>query len=165
MTASAELRASAPRPYNLIAELTYRCPLRCPYCSNPVQLDNYPDALSAEDWCRILREAAALGVVHVGLTGGEPTLRQDLEVIVSEASRQSLYSHLITAGFPVDRERLGELKRLGLCSVQLSVQDSDPAESDRIAGAKSFEKKRAFADAARALELPLILNVVLHRQN
>ncbi len=165
MTSASEGSDLATRPYNLIAELTYRCPLRCPYCSNPLELDRFPAALSTEDWCRVLREAAELGVVHVGLTGGEPSLRTDLEPIVAEASARSLYTHLVTAGFPIDHERLAGLKEQGLCSVQLSVQDSDPAESDRIAGAKSFPKKRAFAEAARALDLPLILNVVLHRQN
>ena len=69
------MSASAPRPFNLIAELTYRCPLRCIYCSNPVDYAASRDALDAKTWCRVFREAADLGSVHVGLTGGEPTLR------------------------------------------------------------------------------------------
>jgi pyrroloquinoline quinone biosynthesis protein E len=89
---------SAPRPYNLVAELTYRCPLRCAYCSNPVAFRGIPDALDTAAWCRVFREAAALGVVHVGLTGGEPTLRADLDELVRGAAETGLYTHLVTAG-------------------------------------------------------------------
>lgn len=156
---------SAPRPFNLIAELTYRCPLRCPYCSNPLDLAAHPDALDAAAWARAFREARALGVVHVGLTGGEPTLRRDLPEIVAAASRETLHVHLVTAGVPIDAAGLEGLAREGLGSVQLSVQDAEAAASDRLAGAPVFEKKLAFARAVRALGLPLTLNVVLHRTN
>ena len=143
---------SIPRLYNLIAELTYRCPLRCPYCSNPLALSDYQDALDTEDWCRVFREAAELGVVHLGLTGGEPSLRDDLEDLVAEASRLDLYTHLVTAGLPLDGEGLERLKKAGLCSVQLSIQDSERERSDRIAGTRSFERKKAFAgEVARLL--------------
>jgi len=156
---------SAPRPWNLIAELTYRCPLRCPYCSNPLDLAAHPDGLDAEAWADAFREARALGVVHVGLTGGEPTLRRDLPAIVSAAAAADLHVHLVTAGVPIDADGLAALQRAGLGSVQLSVQDAEAERSDRIAGAPVFAKKLAFARAARALRLPLTLNVVLHREN
>ena len=95
-----------PRPYTLVAELTYRCPLRCVYCSNPLDWAGHTDALSTEDWLRVLREAEELGVVQVNLTGGEPLLRDDLEALVEEAQRLELYTNLITSGIPLARERL-----------------------------------------------------------
>jgi pyrroloquinoline quinone biosynthesis protein E len=156
---------SAPRPYNLIAELTYRCPLRCVYCSNPVGYRAVRDALDGAAWSRVFEEAAALGAVHVGLTGGEPTLHPDLEQIVAGAARASLYSHLVTAGITLDRDRLAALVREGLRSVQLSIQDALAAASDEIAGIECFDTKLAFAEAVRELGLPLTLNVVLHRHN
>jgi pyrroloquinoline quinone biosynthesis protein E len=156
---------SAPRPYNLIAELTYRCPLRCVYCSNPIDYRAARDALDGEAWSRVLREAAALGAVHVGLTGGEPMLHPDLERIVAAASAASLYSHLVTAGTTQGRDGLAALARAGLRSVQLSIQDADGAASDEIAGAACFATKLAFADSVRELGIPLTMNVVLHRHN
>lgn len=155
----------APRPYNLIAELTYRCPLRCPYCSNPVDHATTKDGLDAAAWARVMREAGELGVLHVGLTGGEPTTRTDLEEIIAAAADAQLFTHLVTAGMPVDPERLAKLARAGLRSVQLSLQDALPEESDRIAGTPSFDRKLAIARATRELGLPLVLNVVLHRHN
>ena len=153
------------RPYNLVAELTYRCPLRCVYCSNPLDFRGFAEKLSAEDWCRVFAEAAALGTVHVGLTGGEPSARADLPEIVAGVAEAGLYSHLVTAGTPIDAEGLGELVRVGLRSVQLSFQDSSEAGAAEIAGGDFFEKKLAFAEAVRSLGLPLTINVVLHRRN
>jgi pyrroloquinoline quinone biosynthesis protein E len=156
---------TAPRVYNLIAELTYRCPLRCVYCSNPLGYRAVRDALDGDAWSRVFGEAAALGAVHVGLTGGEPTLHPDLEAIVAGAARASLYSHLVTAGTTLDRDGLVALARAGLRSVQLSIQDTEAAASDAIAGTECFAAKLAFAAAVRELALPLTLNVVLHRHN
>ncbi|TMA35630.1 MAG: pyrroloquinoline quinone biosynthesis protein PqqE [Deltaproteobacteria bacterium] len=156
---------SEPRPYNLIAELTYRCPLRCVYCSNPLGYRAVRDALDGAAWARVFGEAAALGAVHVGLTGGEPTLHPDLEEIVAGAARASLYSHLVTAGTTLDRDGLAALARAGLRSVQLSIQDADAAASDEVAGAECFAAKLAFADSVRELGIPLTINVVLHRHN
>lgn len=156
---------TAPRPYNLVAELTYRCPLRCAYCSNPLGHAAVRDGLDAEAWGRVFREAADLGVVHVGLTGGEPTVRPDLAAIVRAASAAGHYTHLVTAGMPLPPEDLGALVEAGLRSVQLSIQDSRPETSDRFAGVAAFERKLAFAAAVRRLDLPLALNVVLHREN
>jgi pyrroloquinoline quinone biosynthesis protein E len=156
---------SAPRPFNLVAELTYRCPLRCVYCSNPVDYAASRERLDADDWCRVFREAAELGTLHAGLTGGEPTLRTDLPQIVRGAADAGLFAHLVTAGTTCDRGALEELQRHGLRSVQLSLQDSIAGPSDEIAGATAFDRKLAFAADVRALELPMILNVVLHRGN
>jgi len=156
---------AAPRPWNLIAELTYRCPLRCPYCSNPLDHAEIRDGLDTAAWGRVFREAAALGVVHVGLTGGEPSARRDLEAIVRAAAEAGLYPHLVTAGVPLDPSGLAKLAGAGLRSVQLSVQDATAERSDAIAGTACFERKLAIARAARALGLALTLNVVLHRRN
>ncbi len=155
----------APRPYNLIAELSYRCPLRCPYCSNPLDWAETRDSLDTDAWCRVMREASALGVLHVGLTGGEPSVRSDLEDIVAAAAGAQLFTHLVTAGLPLDEDRLEALARVGLRSVQLSIQDALPEASDHIAGTTSFERKLAIARKTRALGLPLVVNVVLHRHN
>jgi pyrroloquinoline quinone biosynthesis protein E len=156
---------TTPAPLNLIAELTYRCPLQCPYCSNPLDLRSRREALSADDWGRVFDEAAALGVVHVGLTGGEPSARADLEAIVERAVAADLYPHLVTAGVPLDGERLTRLADLGLRSVQVSLQAADEATSDRIAGAACFAAKLALCERVHELGLALTLNVVLHRHN
>ncbi len=155
----------APAPLNLIAELTYRCPLQCPYCSNPLDLSAHREALSAADWGRVFEESAALGVVHVGLTGGEPSTRRDLEEILERAVAADLYTHLVTAGVPLDPSRLEELARLGLRSVQISIQDATPESSDYIAGTKSFEQKIALCEKTHELGLALTINCVLHRHN
>lgn len=155
----------APRPWNLIAELTYRCPLRCPYCANPTNLDDFPATLDAAAWADVFRQAAELGVVHVGLTGGEPSVRRDLEEIVEAAAAAEHHVHLVTAGLPLDGVRLAGLVAGGLASLQLSIQDAEAEASDRIAGAPSWDRKISLAEAARELQLPLTLNVVLHREN
>lgn len=155
----------APRPFNLVAELTYRCPLRCPYCSNPLDHASLRDRLDAPAWASLFASASELGVVHVGLTGGEPSARSDLEQIVHGAAEAGLYPHLVTAGRPLTPDRLSDLRTAGLRSVQLSFQDAEPEASDRIAGTQSFTAKLELAHAVRRLGLPLILNVVLHREN
>lgn len=153
-------------PIGLLAELTHRCPLACPYCSNPLELTARERELSTEVWLRVLDEAAALGVLQLHLSGGEPTLRTDLEAIVARARALELYSNLITAGVGVSERRLEALAEAGLDHVQLSVQDVDPEGCDRIGGFKgSLARKVAFARAVRALGLPLTLNAVVHRHN
>jgi pyrroloquinoline quinone biosynthesis protein E len=156
---------TAPRPYTLIAELTHRCPLRCPYCSNPLDLAAHRAELTTDEWCRVFEDAAALGVVQLHLTGGEPLARRDLEALVAKARALDLYVNLITSGVPLERSRLDALARAGLDALQLSVQDVDATASDRIAGFTCFEEKMQVAAWARELDLPLTLNVVLHRDN
>ena len=154
-----------PRPFALLAELTYRCPLKCPYCSNPLELSRYRQELDTETWLRVLREAAELGVVQVHFSGGEPLLRGDLGELVAEARRCDLYSNLSTGATLADEARLEELRRAGLDALQVSVLDSNPQGNDWLAGAPSFEKKQEAILAARRVGLPVTLNVVLHRHN
>ena len=155
----------APRPYTLVAELTYACPLHCVYCCNPVDFARHHDALEGDDWRRVLREAEQLGVVQVNFTGGEPLLRRDLEVLVEQARALDLYTNLITSGIPLERERLVRLRQLGLDNVQVSIQDARSAESDRIAGREAFQGKLRVARWVKELGFSLTVNVVLHRQN
>src|SRR5215211_794037 len=156
-----------PRPFTLIAELSYQCPLHCPYCSNPLDIgaEKYRRELETEHWIRTFREAQALGVLQLALSGGEPMLRRDL-VELCEGSRDAgLYSSLITAGTLFTRERAEALKLAGLDHVQISIQSPNAEENDRIAGNRSFEKKIAAARFAKELDFPLTINCVLHRQN
>ncbi len=157
--------AATYRPYTLVAELTYACPLRCVYCSNPIDYARHGAQLDTEAWLRVLNDAEALGVVQVNLTGGEPLLRKDLEALVAEAERLELYTNLVTSAIPATRERLEGLKRLGLDNVQISVQDVEAAAADRIAGRRVFERKLRAARWVKELGLPLTLNIVLHREN
>jgi len=153
------------RPYTLIAELTYRCPLRCPYCSNPVDWARRRNELDTETWRRVFREAEDLGVVQLNLTGGEPLLRDDLEQLIEAARQLDLYTNLITSGIPLTRTRLERFRALGLDNVQISVQDVTAAASDRIAGYASFEQKLEVSRWVKELGMPLTLNTVLHREN
>src|SRR4051812_14840346 len=107
------------RPFTLIAELTYRCPLHCPYCSNPLDHARALSELTTEQWCRVFGEAEELGVVQLHLTGGEPLARKDLADLVRRARELDLYTNLITSGVPLSRDRLLELKDAGLDAVQL----------------------------------------------
>jgi pyrroloquinoline quinone biosynthesis protein E len=162
MTASA---VETPRPYTLVAELTYRCPLACGYCSNPLDLARHSAELDTAGWRQVFADAAALGVLQANLTGGEPLVRPDLTELVAAAHAQQLYTNLITSGIPADRGRLAELAGAGLDSIQLSVQDVDPHGAAWIAGRDDLDAKLEMAAAARALGLPLTLNVVIHRGN
>ncbi len=156
-----------PKPFSLVAELTYRCPLRCPYCSNPLnwQGDAYRQELATEDWLRVIQEARQLGVLQLGLTGGEPLLRNDLEILVETAAELGLYTTLVTAGTLLTTQRATKLREVGLDHIQISIQDSRSIESDRIAGVRSFEQKIAAAKLVKELGFPLTLNFVLHRHN
>ncbi|MDI3306823.1 MAG: pyrroloquinoline quinone biosynthesis protein PqqE [Acetobacteraceae bacterium] len=158
--------APVPAPLGLLAELTHRCPLRCPYCSNPLELVRATAELDAATWGRIFIEAAELGVLQVHLSGGEPMSRRDLPEILRHAVKAGLYTNLITSGVVADARRLAELATIGLDHVQLSVQDALPDFADRIAGyAGGHARKLEFARAVRAAGLPLTLNAVVHRQN
>jgi pyrroloquinoline quinone biosynthesis protein E len=153
-------------PLALLVELTHRCPLRCPYCSNPVALARASDELSEREWCRVLREAAALGVLQVHFSGGEPMARRDLAGLIAAASEHGLYSNLITSGTLGGAAEIAAFAEAGLKHVQLSFQDFAPDNNDRIAGlAGAHARKTAFATAVRAAGLPLTLNMVVHRQN
>jgi PqqA peptide cyclase len=151
-------------PYTLVAELTHRCPLACPYCSNPARLVRAQDELKADDWLRVLDESRLLGVMQMHLTGGEPLARSDLETIAARARALDLYVNLVTSGVPLERSRLERLAP-SLDHVQLSVQDADGASSDLVAGTPSFDAKMQAAAWIKEMGLPLTLNVVVHRAN
>jgi pyrroloquinoline quinone biosynthesis protein E len=153
------------RLYTLIAELTYRCPLRCPYCSNPLDFSQQRAELDTEQWQRVFTQAEELGALQLNLTGGEPLLRDDLELLVGHARSLELFVNLITSGLPLERPRLEALVAAGLSGVQVSLQDAVREGSERIAGTASFEQKLAVARWVKELGLPLTLNVVLHREN
>ncbi|HEV7267586.1 MAG TPA: pyrroloquinoline quinone biosynthesis protein PqqE [Falsiroseomonas sp.] len=153
-------------PLALLAELTHRCPLRCPYCSNPVELTRASAELTTAEWGRVFREAAALGCLQVHLSGGEPTARRDIVDLTAAAHAAGLYTNLITAGVLLDAPLMARLKDAGLDHVQLSVQDADPAGAERIGGLKgAAARKEAAARITRDAGLPLTLNAVVHRRN
>ena len=155
---------TAPRPYALLAELSYRCPLHCPYCSNPTRARNDGE-LTTDEWHRVLREAAELGVLQVGFSGGEPLVRRDLAELVRGAREATLYTNLITSGVGLDEARASELRESGLDSVQLSFQSDDADLADEIAGVRAHQRKLAAASFIRAAGISLSLNFVIHRRN
>ena len=162
------MTSAPPRPGPplwLLAELTYRCPLHCVFCFNPIDFASHADELGTEDWLRVLREGRELGAVQLGLSGGEPLLRDDLEVIVAEARRLGFYSNLLTSGVGLTRERAHALKRAGLDHVQLSFQDSTREMNDFLSHTKTFELKSRVARLIKDEGWPMVMNVVLHRMN
>jgi len=153
------------QPQALIAEITHRCPLHCVYCSNPLAMRPRGDEMPAEVWTRIFREAAALGVLHLHLTGGEPLLRPDLEELVRAGRAANLYINLITSGIGLSERKLDALIAAGLDHLQLSFQDADEAPADEFAGARVHARKLALAKIAGARQIGFTLNAVVHRQN
>ncbi len=153
-------------PLALLAELTHRCPLQCPYCSNPVQLGGASGELGTAEWQDVLGQAAAIGALQVHFSGGEPAARRDLAALVSHAVEVGLYTNLITSGVTLDEARLAALAEAGLDHVQISFQDADEANGDRVAGLRGAQrKKREVAALVRRAGLPLTVNLVVHRQN
>lgn len=153
-------------PLGLILELTHRCPLQCPYCSNPLALERAHDELPAAIWLDVLDQAAALGVMQVHFSGGEPTAYQALPRLVARAADRGMYTNLITSGVTLDRARLARLAEAGLDHVQISFQDVQPDSADRIAGyAGAHARKLAAAARVREAGLALTLNFVVHRHN
>jgi pyrroloquinoline quinone biosynthesis protein E len=177
----------APRPYALLAEITYRCPLHCPYCSNPVGVLSADleggapltaleagsqelapprrTELTTDEWKRVIRHAAKLGVLQIGFSGGEPLARRDLAELVRAAREAKLYTNLITSGIGLDNDRVRALRDAGLDSVQLSFQSNDADLADEIAGATAHQRKLDAAAKIRAAGIPLSLNFVIHRRN
>ncbi len=161
---------AAPTAYGLplavLAELTHRCPLQCPYCSNPLELETSGAELTTEEWCRVMTELADLGVLQIHFSGGEPAVRKDLVALVRHATEVGLYSNLITSGVMLTKARLVELADAGLAHVQISFQGAEPGVADRVGGFRGgHAKKLEVARWARALDLPLTVNAVVHRQN
>jgi PqqA peptide cyclase len=163
--AEAGSASAASKPLWLLAELTYRCPLQCPYCSNPVELARYKDELTTEEWLRVLREARALGAAQLGFSGGEPLVRRDLEVLIAEARRLGYYTNLITSGVGMDEARVRAFREAGLDHIQISFQASSAELNDFLGGTHSFAHKTAMARAIKRYGYPMVLNVVVHRDN
>jgi pyrroloquinoline quinone biosynthesis protein E len=156
---------SAPRPYTLVAELTYRCPLRCVYCSNPVEFHRARNELSTGEWQRAFSQAAELGVMQLHLSGGEPVLRADLVELIQHARANDLYTNLITGGTLLDEPRLRRFREAGLDHIQLSIQGAARESAEIVAGIRSHRKKLEVAELIRKVGFPLTLNVVIHRLN
>jgi PqqA peptide cyclase len=153
-------------PLGLLAELTHRCPLGCPYCSNPIALESHADEIDTATWAQVFAEAADLGVLQVHLSGGEPTARRDIVEITAEAHRAGLYTNLITSAVALTEKKLAALAEAGLDHVQISIQDADAVSADRIAGYDgAYARKRAVAKEVVRLGIPLTVNAVIHRAN
>lgn len=153
-------------PLWLLAELTYRCPLQCPYCSNPVDIAAAGEELDTQGWIEVFRQARALGAVQLGFSGGEPLVRQDLELLVAEARAMGYYTNLITSGVGLTPERVKQLRAAGLDHIQISFQATDSEMSALLSGSKkAFEHKLEMAKAVKAEGYPMVLNFVLHRHN
>ncbi|HEY9068139.1 MAG TPA: pyrroloquinoline quinone biosynthesis protein PqqE [Burkholderiaceae bacterium] len=156
---------STSGPLWLLAELTYRCPLHCLFCSNPIDYAQYRDELTTDDWVRVLHEARDLGAVQLGFSGGEPLLRDDLEVLVAQAHRMGYYTNLITSGVGLTEARATALKAAGLDHVQLSFQDSSRDLNDFLSSTRTFDLKSKVAATIKRHGYPMVLNCVLHRYN
>lgn len=152
-------------PYSLLAELTHACPLQCAYCSNPVDLRARFEELSTNEWKSIIAQAARMGVLQIHFSGGEPLIRKDLEELVYTATQVGLYSNLITSGISLTRQRMGTLAAAGIKAVQISVQDIDNNSMEEIIGLKALQGKLDACAYVRESDLPLTVNVVLHRHN
>ncbi len=152
-------------PLWLLAEVTYKCPLHCVFCYNPVDYTRYGEELSTDDWLRVLRQGRELGATQLGFSGGEPLMRDDLEIMVSEARKLGYYSNLITSGIGLNEKRIAAFKEGGLDHIQLSFQDSTREMNDFLSSTKTFELKQKVAKLIKQYDYPMVLNCVLHRHN
>jgi pyrroloquinoline quinone biosynthesis protein E len=162
---SASSRAKINNPLWLLAEVTYKCPLHCVFCYNPVDYTRFGPELSTDDWLKVLRESREIGATQLGFSGGEPLVRDDLEVLVAEARRLGYYSNLITSGVGLNEKRIAAFKEGGLDHIQLSFQDSTREMNDFLSSTKTFELKSRVAKLIQQYDYPMVLNVVLHRMN
>ena len=153
------------QPLWLLAELTYRCPLHCVFCYNPVQLKQASSELTTAEWVEVMRQARQLGAAQLGFSGGEPLVRDDLEELVQEAHRLGYYTNLITSGVGLTPARAQRLKDAGLDHVQLSFQDSTRELNDFLSHTKTFDLKKKVAQTIKANDWPMVMNCVLHRHN
>lgn len=152
-------------PRWLLAELTYRCPLQCPYCSNPVDYANHTEELSTDEWKRVFSEARAMGAVQLGLSGGEPLIRDDLDELIRHARSLGFYINLISSGYGLTEEKVASLKTAGLDHIQISIQAPEKSLNDFLAGTESFEQKKRVAGFIKSQGYPMVLCVVIHRHN
>ncbi len=163
-----ETAGSAKQPGNplwLLAEITYKCPLHCVFCYNPTDYTQYGPELNTEEWLKVLREGRELGATQLGFSGGEPLVRDDLEILVAEARKLGYYTNLITSGIGLTEKRIAAFKEGGLDHIQLSFQDSTREMNDWLSSTKTFELKKRTAELIQKYDYPMVLNVVLHRHN
>lgn len=163
--AGSETENNITPPLWLLAELTYRCPLQCPYCSNPVEIAKYQNEISTEDWVRVMQQARKMGATQLGFSGGEPLVRRDLEELIQEARHLGYYTNLITSGVGMDEDRVKRFKDAGLDHIQISFQASNEELNNFIGGTKSFQHKKEMARVVKEYEYPMVLNIVIHRKN
>ena len=157
---------AAGPPLWLLAELTYDCPLHCPYCSNPTEMGDIKDELSTQQWLKVFTEARAMGAVQLGFSGGEPLLRKDLEILVKHARELGFYTNLITSGIGLTEKRIAKLKQAGLDHIQISFQGADPEVNDAIAGrGNAYQQKFKMAQSVKDQGYPMVLNFVISKQN
>jgi PqqA peptide cyclase len=157
--------SSPPKPLWLLAELTYKCPLQCPYCSNPLDIARYKDELTTDEWVRVFQQARAMGAVQLGFSGGEALVRKDLEILIEEAHKLGFYTNLLTSGVGMDEQRIRAFKEAGLDHIQISFQASSEEINNFIAGNNSFQHKLEMARLVKEYEYPMVLCFVLHRHN
>ncbi|THG71058.1 pyrroloquinoline quinone biosynthesis protein PqqE [Pseudomonas sp. A-1] len=153
-------------PLWLLAELTYRCPLQCPYCSNPLDFAQHKEELSTEQWIEVFRQARELGAAQLGFSGGEPLVRQDLAELIRAARELGYYTNLITSGIGLTEARIAEFAEAGLDHIQISFQAADEEVNNLLAGSqKAFAHKLEMARAVKKHGYPMVLNFVTHRHN
>ncbi len=163
MAGSNNLKITPPRW--LLAELSYKCPLQCPYCSNPLDYAKHSSEINTEDWKRVLSQARKMGAVQLGFSGGEPLTRQDLPELVQHARQLGYYSNLITSGYGLTEDKIIQLKEAGLDHIQVSIQASSQELNDHLAGTESYQTKREVAHLVKKHGYPMVLCVVIHREN
>lgn len=153
-------------PLWLLAELTYRCPLQCPYCSNPLEFAAIKNELTTEQWRDVFKQSREMGAVQLGFSGGEPLVRQDLPELIEYAHQLGFYTNLITSGIGLTEAKIAQFKEAGLDHIQVSFQASDPVINDMLAGSRhAFEKKQEIAKLVKKYDYPMVLNFVIHRHN
>lgn len=165
MNTAGSAGARNKQPLWLLAELTYACPLQCPYCSNPLEIARYKQELSTDDWKRVMQQARKMGATQLGFSGGEPLVRRDLEELIAEARRLGYYTNLITSGIGMDEARVSAFKEAGLDHIQVSFQASSEELNNLIAGTDAFEHKLQMARLVKKYGYPMVLCFVLHRKN
>ncbi|MBS99688.1 MAG: pyrroloquinoline quinone biosynthesis protein PqqE [Oceanospirillaceae bacterium] len=154
------------QPLWLLAELTYKCPLQCPYCSNPLDFAQSGEELSTDQWIDVFRQARKMGAAQLGFSGGEPLVRRDLEQLIAEARNLGYYTNLITSGIGLNADRIAAFREAGLDHIQVSFQAADEEVNNMLAGSKkAFAQKLAMAREVKAQGYPMVLNFVTHKHN
>ena len=156
-----------PNPVGLLAELTHRCPLGCPYCSNPLELESRATEIDTETWKRVFSEAAALGVLHAHLSGGEPAARRDLArdrrpLRLGRPLHQS--DHLRDRPDAGAREGAGRRRPRSCAALDPGFARRPPPTASPAIRAPS-QRKQAVAAWVIEAGLPLTVNAVIHRAN